>query len=81
LLLDRVAYVTDDYIPFFTSDQLPEYPSALLHTYGTWYQPQRKGNRGRYPEPRLMPLPGMLYAQVVERSGSQSRLLLRNQKA
>jgi transposase-like protein/IS1 family transposase len=67
LLLDRVAYVTDDYIPFFTSDQLPEYPSALLHTYGTWYQPQRKGKRGRYPEPRLVPVPDLLYAQVVKR--------------
>jgi len=67
LLLDRVAYVTDVHIPFFTSDQLPEYPSALVHTYGTWYQPQRKGNRGRYPKPRRVPLPDLLYAQVVKK--------------
>jgi len=27
LLLDRVAYVTDDHIPFFTSDQWSAYPN------------------------------------------------------
>lgn len=37
LLLDRVAHVTDEHLPLFTSDQLPEYPAALLHTYGVWY--------------------------------------------
>jgi IS1 family transposase len=49
LLLERVSYVTDEHIPLFTSDQLPEYRTALLHAYGTWYQPERKGDRGRYP--------------------------------
>ena len=66
LLLDRVVRVTDDYIPLFTSDQLPEYRSALLHAYGIWHQPQRKGNRGRYPKPRRVPPPDLLYAQVVK---------------
>lgn len=66
LLLDRVNYVTDEQIPLFTSDQLPEYANALLHTYGTWVQPERQGNRGRYPNPRRVPLPGLLYAQVVK---------------
>jgi transposase-like protein/IS1 family transposase len=67
LLLDRVVHVMDNNIPFFTSDQLPEYRTALLHTYGTWYQPQRQGKRGRYPELQWMPLPGLLYAQVVKK--------------
>lgn len=66
LLLDRVAHVTDDFIPLFTSDQLPAYRTALLHTYGTWHKPQRKGNRGRYPKPKRVPLPDLLYAQVVK---------------
>ena len=71
-LLDRVNYVTDDHIPFFTSDQLPEYADALLHTYGTWFQPERQGNRGRYPNPRRVPLADLLYAQVVKvRDGSR----------
>jgi IS1 family transposase len=66
LLLERVAQVTDERIPFFTSDQLAEYRSALLHVYGQWYQPLRKGTRGRYPAPRLQAPPELLYAQVVK---------------
>lgn len=67
LLLDRVAYVSDDHIPFFTSDQLPQYREALLHTYGQWVYPQRKGKRGPHPKPRRQPLPALLYAQVVKK--------------
>jgi IS1 family transposase/transposase-like protein len=66
LLLERVAQVTDDRIPFFTSDQLAEYRTALLHVYGEWYQPQRNGNRGRYPERRVRAPLDLLYAQVVK---------------
>jgi IS1 family transposase/transposase-like protein len=67
LLLDRVVYVTDDRVPFFTSDQWSGYPTALLHAYGEWYQPERQGKRGRYPAPRCRPPPNLLYAQVVKR--------------
>jgi len=67
LLLARVAHVTDHHIPFFTSDQLPEYKNALLTTYGEWYQPERQGTRGAYPNPRRRPLPALLYAQVVNK--------------
>ena len=67
LLLARVAHVTDDTMPLFTSDQLPAYRHALLHTYGEWYQPQRQGSRGAYPKPRRRPLPSLQYAQVVKR--------------
>jgi IS1 family transposase/transposase-like protein len=66
LLLARVKAVTDEHIPFFTSDQLPEYDDALLHTYGVWIQPERKGTRGRHPLPRLAPAADLLYAQVVK---------------
>jgi IS1 family transposase len=66
LLLDRVLQATDEHVPFFTSDQLQEYRRALLHAYGMWHQPQRQGNRGRYPKPLLMAPPGLLYAQVVK---------------
>lgn len=34
LLLERVVAVTNSAIPFFTSDQLAQYPSVLLHVYG-----------------------------------------------
>lgn len=66
LLLDRVKDVTDTHVPFFTSDQLPEYDDALLHTYGVLVQPERNGTRGHYPLPRLMPADDLLYAQVVK---------------
>jgi IS1 family transposase len=66
LLLERVAQVTSAPKPLFTSDQLPEYRTALLHVYGYWYQPERKGKRGRYPDQRRMPAPDLLYAQVVK---------------
>ena len=66
LLLERVAAVTNSAIPLFTSDQLPEYPNALLHVYGQWYQPQRKGARGRFPDPKQRPHPDLLYAQVLK---------------
>ena len=59
--------MTDDHVPFFTSDQLPAYHTALRPAYGEWYQPERQGNRGRYPAPRRKPLPNLLYAQVVKR--------------
>jgi transposase-like protein/IS1 family transposase len=61
LLLERVKQVSNQQIPFFTSDQLPAYASALLHVYGSWHQPERQGSRGRYPEPRRVPLPDLLY--------------------
>lgn len=66
LLLERVAHVTDGTIPVFTSDQLPEYRTALLHVYGMWVQPARNGDRGRYPDPRRVPRPELVYAQVVK---------------
>ena len=66
LLLDRVKQVTDEHIPFFTSDQLPEYTEALLNAYGIWVQPERNGSRGRFPFPRLIPTQDLLYAHVVK---------------
>jgi IS1 family transposase len=66
LLLQRVFHVSAQSIPFFTSDQLAAYATALLHTYGQWVQPERKGNRGAYPKPRQVAPTDLLYAQVVK---------------
>jgi IS1 family transposase/transposase-like protein len=66
LLLDRLVHVSDGTIPFFTSDQLAEYRTALLHVYGQWHQPARNGTRGCYPKPRRIAPPDLLYAQVVK---------------
>ncbi len=65
-LLERVRWVTDAHIPFFTSDQWPEYEHALLNTYGEWYPPERHGQRGRRPHRRCRPQPGLHYAQVIK---------------
>ena len=72
-LLERVKQVSNEQIPFFTSDPLPAYASALLPVYGTGQQPERQGSRGRYPEPRRVPLPDLLYAQVVKRREGAQR--------
>jgi len=66
LLVERVAHATDARIPFFTSDQLAEYRTALLHVYGQWYQPARNGDRGRFPARRRAAPPELRYAQVVK---------------
>jgi len=66
LLLERVVHVSDGRIPFFTSDQLAEYRTALLHAYGVWYQPVRQGKRGPHPQRRRVPHPDLLYAQIIK---------------
>lgn len=65
-LLQQVAWVTDETVPFFTSDQWPAYTQALLNVYGEWYCPPRRGTRGRYPKPRQRPRADLLYAQVIK---------------
>jgi len=66
LLVKRVHQISDGHIPFFTSDQLAAYPTALLQTYGEWIQPERKGNRGKHPKPRRVIPETLRYAQVVK---------------
>jgi hypothetical protein len=66
LLLHRLVHVSDGTIPFFSSDQLAEYRTALLHVYGQWHQPARNGTRGCYPKPRRIAPADLLYAQVVK---------------
>jgi len=40
--------------------------TAVLTHYGHWVQPPRRQAQGPAPKPRWMPLPGLLYAQVVQ---------------
>jgi hypothetical protein len=54
-------------IPLFLSDGCPSYLPAIVSHCGRWVQPPRRQNRGPWPKPRWMPLPGLLYAQVVKR--------------
>ena len=40
--------------------------TALLTHYGHWVQPPRQQAKGPMPKPRWIPLPGLLYAQVIK---------------
>jgi hypothetical protein len=52
--------------PLFLTDGFKEYTTALLTHFGHWVQPPRRQANGPAPKPRWMPLPGLLYAQVVK---------------
>jgi IS1 family transposase len=53
-------------VPLFLTDGFREYITALLTHYGQWVQPERRQATGPAPKPRWMPLPQLLYAQVVK---------------
>ena len=53
-------------VPLFLTDGLKEYMTALLTHFGHWVQPSRRQDTGPLPKPRWMPLPQLLYAQVVK---------------
>jgi hypothetical protein len=55
-----------DCAPLFLTDGFREYLPALLAHHGQWVQPARQRAQGPAPKPRWMPLPGLLYAQVVK---------------
>src|SRR5262244_1382214 len=55
-----------DCAPLFLTDGFREYMTALLTHYGHWMQPPRRQVTGPTPKPRWMPVPGLLYAQVVK---------------
>ncbi len=53
-------------IPLFLSDGYANYLTAIVRHFGHWVQPPRRQAKGRAPKPRWMPLPELLYAQVVK---------------
>src|SRR2546425_769519 len=55
-----------DCVPLLLTDGLTDYGTALLTHFGSWMQPERRQDKGPIPKPRWMPLPGLLYAQVVQ---------------
>ncbi|HEY7490249.1 MAG TPA: hypothetical protein VIH59_03975 [Candidatus Tectomicrobia bacterium] len=52
--------------PLFLTDGFRECLTALVTHYGQWMHPERRQTKGSRPTPRWMPLPGLLYAQVVK---------------
>jgi IS1 family transposase len=61
-----VQVLVPDCAPLFLTDGLREYMTALLIHYGHWVQPPRRQATGPLPKPRWLPLPQLLYAQVVK---------------
>ena len=55
-----------DCAPLFLTDGFRAYLTALLTHFGHWMQPPRRQAKGPMPKPRWMPLPQVLYAQVVK---------------
>jgi IS1 family transposase len=53
-------------VPLFLSDGNPQYLPAIVAHFGCWVQPLRRPGKGPMPKPRWMPLPGLLYAQVIK---------------
>jgi IS1 family transposase len=53
-------------VPLFLSDGYAPYLTAIVTHFGHWVQPPRRQARGPAPKPRWMPLPELLYAQVVK---------------
>jgi IS1 family transposase len=63
----QVAQVlAPDCAPLFLTDGFREYLTALLTHYGQWVRPPRRQAQGPAPKPRWMPVPQLLYAQVVK---------------
>jgi IS1 family transposase/transposase-like protein len=66
-LVHQVTQVlAPDCAPLFLTDGFRESLTALVTHYGGWIQPERRQTKGPQPKPRWMPLPGLLYAQVVK---------------
>ena len=53
-------------VPLCLTDGLKAYATAILAHFGHWRQPERRQDTGPLPKPRWMPLPELLYAQVVK---------------
>jgi len=66
LVHQLVQVCAPDCTPLFLTDGFKEYTTALLAHYGQWVQSERRQGIGPAPQPRWMPLPERLYAQVVK---------------
>jgi IS1 family transposase len=53
-------------VPLFLTDGFKEYTTALLTHFGQWVHLPRSQVTGPAPKPRWMPVPQLLYAQVVK---------------
>jgi hypothetical protein len=55
-------------VPAWFSDGFKGYLPAILGHFGVWVHSEHRQAPGPWPKPRWMPLPGLLYAQVLKQS-------------
>jgi len=66
-VLHQVAHLlAPGCVSLFLSDGYANSLPAIVSHFGHWVQPPRRQDRGPAPKPRWMPLPGLLYAQVIK---------------
>jgi IS1 family transposase len=53
-------------VPLCLTDGLKDYGTAFLTHFGQWRHPARRRDKGPLPKPRWVPVPELLYAQVVK---------------
>jgi transposase-like protein len=53
-------------VPLCLTDGFTAYRTAIRAHFGPWMPPERRQAKGPRPKPRWMPLPELLYAQVVK---------------
>jgi IS1 family transposase len=61
-----VQVLAPDCVPLFLTDGFKEYVTAVLTHYGHWVQLPRSWATGPMPKPRWLPVPQLLYAQVIK---------------
>jgi IS1 family transposase len=61
-----VQVLAPDCVPLFLTDGHKDYLPAVLAHFGQWGQLPRQRSHGPAPKPRWMPLPELLYAQVIK---------------
>jgi transposase-like protein/IS1 family transposase len=68
-----------DCVPLFLTDGHKDYFMAILAHFGHWVQPERRQVTGPAPKPRWMPLPQLLYAQVIKVTRRRRLVRVRHQ--
>jgi hypothetical protein len=61
-----VQVLAPDGVPLFVTAGFNAYTTAIRAHVGHWMHPERRRDKGPLPKPRWMPLPELLYAQVVK---------------
>jgi hypothetical protein len=66
ILHQLAPLLAPDCVPRFLSAGYVHYLTAIVTPVGPWVQPPGRPGRGPAPQPRWMPVPGLLYAPVIK---------------